>query len=97
LLDLHKQYGPVVRVGPNEISISDWKQYRSLYNNPLALKEVDFYSPFILGKGSLFQMTYDISAPEIKPNTDNPPEIPINTLRVGNQVTPATPFGISTP
>ncbi|SPN99927.1 uncharacterized protein DNG_02779 [Cephalotrichum gorgonifer] len=57
LLDLHRQYGPIVRVGPNEVSISDWKYYRPLYNNPAALKEVDFYSPFILGKGSLFQMT----------------------------------------
>lgn len=59
LLELHKRYGPVVRVGPNEISIGSWKYYRTIYNNPkTAHKLPAFYTPAsFVGKDNIFQMT----------------------------------------
>ncbi|KAB5566639.1 cytochrome P450 [Coniochaeta sp. 2T2.1] len=43
LLALHNTYGPVVRVGPNEVSISDWRAYRQIYTNKASRKEESFY------------------------------------------------------
>jgi hypothetical protein len=44
LLDLHNQFGPVVQIGPNEVSVGSWKYYRSIYGNPKAsAKEPSFY------------------------------------------------------
>ncbi|KAI8716989.1 hypothetical protein NCS52_00993900 [Fusarium sp. LHS14.1] len=55
---LHEKYGPVVRVGPNEISLSDWRMYRRIYTNKQALKDPKFYSPFsFLGHGNVFSVT----------------------------------------
>ncbi|KAF4415182.1 sterigmatocystin biosynthesis monooxygenase STCB [Fusarium acutatum] len=55
LLKLHRQYGPVVRVGPNEVSISDPTAYRDIYTNRANLKEARFYTPFkFLGLGNVF-------------------------------------------
>ncbi|KAL4881889.1 cytochrome P450 [Aspergillus karnatakaensis] len=53
--ELHRQYGTVVRVGPNEVSIADPKVYRKIYTSRTHLKEARFYEPFqFLGNGNLF-------------------------------------------
>ncbi|KAJ4188759.1 hypothetical protein NW755_006248 [Fusarium falciforme] len=58
LRQLHEKYGPIVRVGPNEVSLSDWRMYRRIYTNKQALKDPKFYSPFsFLGHGNVFSVT----------------------------------------
>ncbi|KAK7228051.1 hypothetical protein V2G26_000221 [Clonostachys chloroleuca] len=58
LRELHQKYGPVIRVGPNEVSISDWRMYRRIYNDRQTLKDPRFYSPFsFLGHGNVFSVT----------------------------------------
>ncbi|KAI8665714.1 hypothetical protein NCS56_01008300 [Fusarium sp. Ph1] len=55
---LHERYGPIIRVGPNEVSLSDWRMYRRIYTNKQALKDPKFYSPFsFLGHGNVFSVT----------------------------------------
>lgn len=44
LLQLHEKYGPFVRVGPNEVSVSDYKLYRKIYNHTASVKEDSFYA-----------------------------------------------------
>ncbi|KAI1012037.1 hypothetical protein LB503_004775 [Fusarium chuoi] len=58
LEELHKKYGPVVRIGPNEVSISDWRHLRTIYLNTKGMiKSPDFYEPAtFVGKGNIFQM-----------------------------------------
>ncbi|KAK5047112.1 hypothetical protein LTR84_007055 [Exophiala bonariae] len=36
-------YGPIVRVGPNEVSFSDFRIYRQIYNQDASIKEESFY------------------------------------------------------
>ncbi|VTT60840.1 unnamed protein product [Fusarium fujikuroi] len=59
LEELHKKYGPIVRTGPNEVSISDWRHLRTIYlNNKGMIKYPDFYeSATLVGKDNIFQMT----------------------------------------
>jgi cytochrome P450 len=45
---LHDEYGPIVRVGPNEVSIQDWAAYRQIYNNHNSSKTPSFYNGFSL-------------------------------------------------
>ncbi|KAL2782939.1 cytochrome P450 [Aspergillus keveii] len=42
---LHREYGPVVRVAPNEVSIADWKVYREIYSTKANAKTDEFYAP----------------------------------------------------
>lgn len=44
VLQLHRQYGPVVRVGPNEVSLSDWTAYREIYTNKTTTKTELLYA-----------------------------------------------------
>ena len=44
LLQLHDKYGPYVRIGPNEVSISDYQLYRKIYNHTSSVKEGSFYA-----------------------------------------------------
>lgn len=57
--ELHAKYGSVVRIGPNEVSISDWRYYRTIYSNAVSfVKEPSFYSAAqFVGKDNIFQMT----------------------------------------
>ena len=41
--DAHRKYGPVVRVGPNEISFADPAAVRDIYTNDVFVKEQTFY------------------------------------------------------
>lgn len=43
LRELHEQYGQVVRVGPNEVSTSDWSVYRDIYSGKASTKSKAFY------------------------------------------------------
>ncbi|KAH7065894.1 cytochrome P450 [Paraphoma chrysanthemicola] len=56
---LHHKYGPIVRIGPNEVSIDDWRQLRVIYaNSKTALKDGAFYhSATFVGRNNIFQMT----------------------------------------
>ncbi|KAH6949386.1 cytochrome P450 [Ilyonectria sp. MPI-CAGE-AT-0026] len=55
---LHQKYGPIVRVGPNEVSLSDWKMYRPVYTSKQNFKDPRFYGAFaFLGHGNVFAST----------------------------------------
>jgi hypothetical protein len=56
-LKLHEKYGPVVRVGPNEVSISDWTAYRDIYGGKASTKEDSFYATAVfLSRENIFSM-----------------------------------------
>lgn len=59
LYELHKQYGPVVRVAPGEVSVADSTHYRTIYSNPKAShKDPSFYgAASFTGLDNIFQMT----------------------------------------
>ncbi|KAL6245801.1 hypothetical protein RBB50_006954 [Rhinocladiella similis] len=57
LRSLHDKYGPVVRIGTNEVSISDWSVYRTIYSQKTSNKTIHFYEDTKLatnGPGNLF-------------------------------------------
>ncbi|KAJ6084369.1 cytochrome P450 [Penicillium sp. IBT 16267x] len=56
---LHKKYGPVVRIGPNEVSVGDYRYYRPIYNDSKSVtKDPHFYSvATFVRKSNIFQMT----------------------------------------
>ncbi|KPI44091.1 putative sterigmatocystin biosynthesis monooxygenase STCB [Cyphellophora attinorum] len=55
LSELHKTYGPVVRVGTNEVSVSDWNAYRTIYGQKASSKRAQFYQATRLaGNDNLF-------------------------------------------
>ncbi|KAK5049564.1 hypothetical protein LTR84_004493 [Exophiala bonariae] len=59
LLELHKRYGSVVRIGPGEVSISDWKTYREIYSHGASTKQKDFYEATRLaGHDNVFTMIH---------------------------------------
>lgn len=59
LLDLHNTYGPIVRVGPNEVSFSDFRVYRQIYNQDTSLKEESFYkAATLLGYDNISNFRY---------------------------------------
>ncbi|KAF5567425.1 cytochrome P450 monooxygenase [Fusarium napiforme] len=62
LEELHKKYGPVVRTGPNEVSISDWRHLRTIYLNTKGMiKNPDFYkAATFVCKDNIFQMIFNI-------------------------------------
>ncbi|KAF9696277.1 hypothetical protein EKO04_005745 [Ascochyta lentis] len=57
--ELHRKYGDIVRVGPNEVSVADWRQLRKIYTNPKSIvKHSAFYdNGTFVGKHNLFQMS----------------------------------------
>lgn len=59
LEELHRKYGPVVRVGPNEVSVADWQHLRTIYGNTkTVVKDVSFYAnASFVGRNNIFQMT----------------------------------------
>ncbi|KAF4343784.1 fc receptor [Fusarium beomiforme] len=58
LEELHSKYGPVVRIAPNEVSISDWRHLRTIYtNNKGVIKDRRFYGgATFVGKSNIFEM-----------------------------------------
>ncbi|KAL7276059.1 hypothetical protein RUND412_000975 [Rhizina undulata] len=45
-LELHRKYGPIVRIGPNEVSISDPAAIPIIYDNAATFIKTDFYAIF---------------------------------------------------
>lgn len=58
---LHKQHGPIVRVGPNELSIGDHRYYRLIYTDSKSVvKDPAFYAAAtFVGHDNIFQMTLE--------------------------------------
>ncbi|KAH3960968.1 hypothetical protein HBI56_210910 [Parastagonospora nodorum] len=56
---LHRKYGSIVRIGPNEVSVADWRHMRAIYSNPkTVMKDPAFYDGVrMIGKHNIFQMT----------------------------------------
>lgn len=50
-LDLHRRYGPVVRIGPTCVSISDGQHIPLLYTTSGGFPKSDFYQPFDAAPG----------------------------------------------
>ncbi|OQV05442.1 hypothetical protein CLAIMM_10183 [Cladophialophora immunda] len=44
--ELHRQYGPIVRIAPNEVSISDPEAVKIIYAVNAGFTKTDFYTPF---------------------------------------------------
>lgn len=59
LYKLHQQYGAVVRIGPNEVSIGDHRYYRPIYTDSKSVvKDPHFYAAAtFVGRDNIFQMT----------------------------------------
>lgn len=59
LEQIHRKYGSIVRTGPNEVSVADWRHIRTIYCNPkTVLKDPSFYGGVkMIGKHNIFQMT----------------------------------------
>ncbi|KAK6831801.1 hypothetical protein RU639_002886 [Aspergillus parasiticus] len=45
-IDLHKKYGPIVRISPNTVSISDPSAIKQIYLGRTTLMKSKFYEPF---------------------------------------------------
>lgn len=43
---LHRRYGPLVRIAPNEISVADPEAVKIIYSIKTGFTKTDFYSPF---------------------------------------------------
>ncbi|KAK4936734.1 hypothetical protein LTR10_022458 [Elasticomyces elasticus] len=43
LLKLHRKYGSSVRIGPNEVSIGDWRLYREIYGGSVPTRKTHSY------------------------------------------------------
>lgn len=43
---LHAQYGPVLRIAPNEVAVADPSAIKSIYRNQDGLDKTDFYPPW---------------------------------------------------
>lgn len=49
-MNLHDKYGPVVRIGPDKVSIGDWTAYREIYGNTRSsTKDASFYGAATFG------------------------------------------------
>jgi hypothetical protein len=48
---LHEQYGPIVRIAPNEVSTTELSAIPKIYRNQSPLKKTDFYS--VWGGGTI--------------------------------------------
>ncbi|KAF3040466.1 hypothetical protein E8E12_003874 [Didymella heteroderae] len=55
---LHRSYGDIVRVGPNEVSVANWRNIRTIYaNTKTVVKNSAFYAnATFVGKNNIFQM-----------------------------------------
>ncbi|KAF3051763.1 hypothetical protein E8E11_010278 [Didymella keratinophila] len=55
---MHSDYSDVVRVGPNEVSVANWRHIRTIYiNTKTVVKDPTFYaSATFVGKNNMFQM-----------------------------------------
>lgn len=55
ILKLHLQYGPIVRIGPNEVSFNSLSALRTIYGAGSGFERTPFYSMFdVYGRKNLF-------------------------------------------
>ncbi|EXJ96050.1 hypothetical protein A1O1_01176 [Capronia coronata CBS 617.96] len=55
ILNLHRRYGPVVRIGPNEVSFNSLSALRAIYGAGSGFERTDFYRMFdVYGRPNLF-------------------------------------------
>ncbi|EXJ79255.1 hypothetical protein A1O3_08756 [Capronia epimyces CBS 606.96] len=55
ILSLHRQYGPVVRIGPNEVSFNSLSALKAIYGAGSVFERTDFYRMFdVYGRPNLF-------------------------------------------
>ncbi|OAP60194.1 hypothetical protein AYL99_05196 [Fonsecaea erecta] len=45
-IELHKKYGPLVRIGPNEVSVADLEAFKIIYGAGKSYNKSEFYRPF---------------------------------------------------
>ncbi|PWN89744.1 cytochrome P450 [Acaromyces ingoldii] len=57
LLALHRQYGPVVRIGPTHVSVADFDSVNAIYRQATTFLKTDWYDLFTeKGKGVIFNI-----------------------------------------
>jgi len=66
---IHDQHGPIVRLGPNFVSITDPSAVRAVYAHGSKFAKSDFYHAF--GKQSLYAV--ETSSPTSVPSPDQEP------------------------
>lgn len=54
MIALHAQYGPLVRTGPNEVSVADLTAIKQIYGAGTKFRKSDWYSVW-QGKGASFR------------------------------------------
>jgi len=64
--DLHKKYGPLVRVDPNEVSVNDLEGYREIHR---------------IGSGFVKSEWYDLATPGIEPHAFTMTQVHEHTAR----------------
>lgn len=57
MLALHRQYGPVVRIGPTHVSVADFDSVNAIYRQATTFLKTDWYDLFTeKGKGVIFNI-----------------------------------------
>lgn len=59
LIELHQQYGPVVRVGPNHLHIWDGNAIAPIYKGGRSMGKSEFYDAFTAFNPNIFGTTND--------------------------------------
>lgn len=55
ILDLHKKYGPVVQIAPNEVSVADLEATKQIYGTKDRWAKSDYFDHFMgYGRRSIF-------------------------------------------
>ncbi|KAM0326238.1 hypothetical protein ACHAQA_006835 [Verticillium albo-atrum] len=63
IIELHRQYGPIVRVNPNEVHISDVEFYHDIYHSKTFKTDRDsFYNLEYIGQSVAFTLSHDLHA-----------------------------------
>ncbi|EQL01619.1 Cytochrome P450 [Ophiocordyceps sinensis CO18] len=57
---LHRQYGPVVRIGPNEVDVTDLDAVRAIYGTKETFRKSDFYRRLVPGGQQSMFSTADV-------------------------------------
>ena len=54
--ELHKRFGPAVRIGPNEVSYADAETVKEIYSQQTEFMKAPVYEDFTIGAISMFSM-----------------------------------------
>lgn len=78
LVELHEQYGPVVRVGPNHLHFWDGEAIAPIYKAGRKMGKTEFYDAFTAFKPNLFGGRDEDVCTEV-----NPPALPCPRAELG--------------